>query len=84
MATPHGLEAAAGPDRLWQARYLKCRENYRSAKATIRQQATKSRQLIAAVTDQLTKKDDEIKQVNRRLIPALETPRDRNGPEGHS
>ena len=59
-AAAHGLEAA---NRLLHCRYSKCRENLRSAKTTIRSQATKSRQLIAAVTDQLTRKDEEIVQV---------------------
>jgi hypothetical protein len=45
--------------------FARCRSNYRAAKATIRQQATKSRQLIAAVTDQLQLKDEEIKKVNK-------------------
>ena len=65
--SPGCHEACGGvplhPDRVWHSKYLKSRQNYRSAKATVRQQATKSRQLIAAVTDQLLCKDEEIKKV---------------------
>ena len=51
-------------DRRLQCRYLKCRENLRTARATVRRQAEKSRQLIAAVTEQLLMKDEEAKKVN--------------------
>ena len=59
------------PDRLWHSKYLKCRNNYRAAKTTVRQQATKSRQLVAAVTDQLNCKDEEIKKVTNSSKQSL-------------